>query len=98
MIGFDFRAILSFPFLGLLLVTIIFVYKSKMPWADSASKNLIWTVFGSALALKLSQAAQMLLAGQMNIPFIVGFGIVYVAIFIYLFWLHVEASKYVVKA
>lgn len=96
-VGLDLRAIFSLPFLALLLVAIIFIYKSKMPWTDGISKILIWAVFGAALLLKISQVIQMLLAGQFNIPFVIGFGVVYVAIFIYLFWLHHQASKYDVE-
>lgn len=97
-VGLDLRAIFSLPFLALLLVTIIFIYKSKMPWTDSTAKILIWTVFGVSLLFKLTQVAQMLLAGQFNIPFMISFGLIYVAIFLYLFWLHIQASKYIAKA
>jgi len=79
--GLDLRAVFSLPFLALLLITIIFIYKSKMPWTDNIAKILIWTVFGVSLLFKLTQVAQMLLAGQLSIPFMVSFGIVYVEIF-----------------
>lgn len=36
----------------------------------------------------------MLFAGKLNIPFMVGFGIVFTAIFSYLLRLHFQAKKY----
>ena len=94
-VGFDLRTIFAFPFLALVLVTIIFVYKSKTPWTDNAAKILIWLVFGISLVFKLFQVAQMLLAGTFNVPFMISFGMVYVAIFSYLFWLHSQTKKYI---
>jgi DNA-directed RNA polymerase subunit RPC12/RpoP len=93
--GFDLGIVFTLPFLTLLLVAIIFVYKSKTPWTDNAAKILIWLVFGISLGFKLIQVAEMLLAGNFNIPFMISFGIIYVAIFSYLFWLHSLTKKYI---
>ena len=71
----------------LLLVTIVFVYKSKTPWADSTAKTLIWVVFG--LALLSNVASRLMLAGRLNIPAIIAFAVV----FSYLLWLNVQAGK-----
>jgi hypothetical protein len=71
----------------LLLVTIVFVYKSKTPWADSTAKALIWTVFG--LALVFNVVLPLALAGTLNIPAL----IVYALVFPYLFWLNSQAGK-----
>jgi hypothetical protein len=94
-VGIDLRIIFTFPFLVLLLVAIVFVYKSKTPWTDNAAKILIWSVFGVSLLLKLSQVAQILLAGTFNVPFMISFGVIYTAIFSYLFWLHCQTKKYI---
>jgi len=71
----------------LLLVTIIFIYKSKTPWANNVVKALIWTVFG--LAFFFNVVLPLVLAGRLNIPFI----IVYAFVFPYLFWLNSQAGK-----
>lgn len=71
----------------LLLVTIIFVYKSKAPWADPAAKTLIWIVFGIALFLNL--ALPLVMSRRLNFPALV----IYVLIFPYLFWLNGVAAK-----
>ena len=71
----------------LLLVTIVFVYKSTAPWADTSAKTLIWIVF--ALALLFNVVLPLILAGAINIPYIVVYGLV----FPYLFWLNSQASK-----
>ena len=71
----------------LLLVTIVFVYKSKTPWSDSVAKTLIWTVF--SLALLFTVVVPLILTGILNIPAI----IVYALVFPYLFWLDSKANK-----
>ncbi len=71
----------------LLLVTIVFVYKSKAPWADTSAKTLIWIVFG--LAFVFNVLLPLALAGALNIPFI----LVYAFVFPYLFWLNSRAGK-----
>ena len=71
----------------LLLVTIVFVYKSKTPWSDSAAKTLIWTVF--SLAFLANVVVPFVFAGRLNIPAI----IVYTIIFSYLFWLNSQTRK-----
>ena len=95
--GLDGNAIFTFSFLVLLVVTIAFISKSKEPWNDKIAKVLIWLVFGISLAYKLLQVAGMLLTNKMNIPFTISFVLVYSAIFIYLLWLHLQASKYAMK-
>ena len=94
-VGLDAGAIFSFPFLIFLTITIVFVYQSKEPWNDKVVKFLIWLVFGTSLGFKLLQVAGMLIAGKINIPFMISFTLIYSAIFLYLFWLHLQASKYV---
>jgi hypothetical protein len=89
--GLSLGVLLSAAQAVLLLVTIVFVYKSRTPWADSTAKTLIWVVFG--LALVFNVAAPLLLAGRLNIPFI----IVYAVVFPYLFWLNVQAGKCIVS-
>lgn len=71
----------------LLLVTIVFVYKSKTPWSDNVAKTLIWSVFG--LALLFNFVIPLVLAGALNIPFIIVFAVV----FPYVFWLSSQARK-----
>ena len=85
--GLNLGVLLSAAQAVLLLVTIVFVYKSKTPWADSTAKTLIWVVFG--LALLLNVVTPFMLAGRLNIPAI----IVYAAVFPYLLWLNVQAGK-----
>lgn len=85
--GLNLGMILSTGHAILLLVTIVFVYKSKTPWADSAAKALIWTVFGCALLFNVM--IPLALAGRLNIPAI----IVYALVFPYLFWLNSQARK-----
>lgn len=85
--GLNLGVLLSAAHAVLLLVTIVFVYKSKNPWADSTAKTLIWVVFG--LALLFNVATPLMLAGRLNIPAI----IVYAVVFPYLFWLNVQAGK-----
>jgi hypothetical protein len=92
--GFDFATVVRIPFVVLLLVTIIAVSKSKSPWTDKVAKILIWSSFGVSVLFKAIQTVQLLLAGEFTIPFLLGFGIVHIAIFIYLFWLHCQAKKY----
>lgn len=70
-----------------LFVTIVIIYKSKTPWADSAAKTLIWIVFG--LGFFFNVVVPLILAGRLNIPFI----IVYAIVFPYLFWLNAQARK-----
>jgi uncharacterized membrane-anchored protein len=71
----------------LLLVTIVFVYRSKAPWIDRRAKNLIWTVFG--LALLFNVFVPLVRAGSINIPFLVVYGIV----FPYLLWLNAQLLR-----
>lgn len=71
----------------LLLVTIVFVYKSKTPWTDGVAKALIWTVFG--LALVFNVVLPLVVSGWLNIPVIA----VYALVFPYLFWLNSQAGK-----
>jgi hypothetical protein len=85
--GLNLGVLMSAAHAVLLLVTIIFVYKSKNPWADSTAKTLIWIVFGTALLFNV--VIPLLLAGRLNIPAI----IVYTVVFPYLFWLNVQAGK-----
>lgn len=92
--GFDFGVIVRIPFVILLLVTIITIYKSASPWTDKTAKTLIWSSFCVSVIFKAIQTVQLLLADKFTIPFLIGFGIVHVAIFIYLFWLHCQARKY----
>lgn len=72
---------------AILLVTIVFVYKSKTPWADPSAKTLIWIVFG--LALLFNVVLPLVLTGTTNIPAIV----IYAVVFPYLFWLNSQAGK-----
>ncbi|MCG2681029.1 MAG: hypothetical protein L6455_13860 [Kiritimatiellae bacterium] len=85
--GLTLGVILSAGHAILLLVTIIFVYKSRTPWTDATAKALIWTVFG--LALVFNVVFPLIFAGTLHIPFI----IVYALVFPYLFWLHSQAGK-----
>ena len=85
--GVNLGVLLSAAHAVLLLVTIVFVYKSRTPWADITAKTLIWIVFG--LALLFNVATPLMLAGRLNIPAI----IVYAVVFPYLLWLNVQAGK-----
>jgi hypothetical protein len=93
-VGFDFGALVRISFAILLLVTIIKVYKSKSPWTDKTAQILIWSSFGVSVIFKAIQTVQLLLAEKFTVPFLLGFGIVHVAIFIYLLGLHCQAKKY----
>lgn len=75
----------------LLLSTIICIYKSPAPWMDQPVKTLIWVVF--VLALFFNLVLPFLLAGLVNIPFLV----VYAIVFPYLFWLSARAKKCTVR-
>jgi hypothetical protein len=92
--GFDFAVMVRIPFVILLLFTVITIYKSKTPWTDNVAKILIWSSFGVSVMFKAIQTVQLLLADRFTIPFLLGFGIVHVAIFIYLLWLHCQARKH----
>ena len=85
--GLSLGVMLSVAHGVLLLVTIVFVYKSKTPWSDSIAKTLIWIVFG--LALLFNVVVPLVLTGRLNIPAI----IIYALVFPYLFWLNAQASK-----
>jgi hypothetical protein len=84
---FDFGIAFSIAHALLLIVTIVAIYKSKIPWADAPAKILIWAVF--SLALMFNVALPLLLTGWLNIPF----AVVYAAVFSYLFWLNSQANK-----
>lgn len=86
-VGLSLGVILSAGHAILLLVTIVFVYKSKVPWADSTAKILIWTVF--SLALVFNVLLPLVFTRSVNIPAIV----VYALVFPYLFWLNSQAGK-----
>jgi hypothetical protein len=85
--GVDLGLILSSAHAVLLLLTIMFVYKSKAPWKDAPARTLIWVVFG--LALLFNVLVPLLFAGLLFIPAI----IVYAIIFPYLVWLNSQANK-----
>ena len=72
---------------ALLLTAIVFVYKSKAPWADRSAKTLLWVIFG--LAFGFNVVVPLVVDGVLNIPFVV----VYAIVLPYLFWLHVQAGK-----
>ncbi len=90
--GLDFGLILTAAHAVLLLVTIVFVYKSKAPWEDTTTKTLIWVVFG--LALSFNVFIPLLTIGILNIPVLV----IYTIIFPYLFWLNAQANKCIVTS
>ncbi len=71
----------------LLVVASVAIYMSKAPWADPIAKLLIWIVFG--LAFVSNVILPLLLAGRLNIVFVV----LYALIFPYLFWLNSQANK-----
>ncbi len=85
--GLNLGVLLSAGHAILLLVTIVFVYKSKTPWADGTAKALIWTVFG--LALVFNVVVPFAFSGMLDIPAIV----IYALVFSYLFWLNSQARK-----
>jgi hypothetical protein len=85
--GLDLGVVLSTAHAILLLVTIVFVYKSKAPWKDATAKTLIWVVF--CLALLFNVVVPLLTIGILNIPALV----IYAIVFPYLFWLNAQASK-----
>jgi hypothetical protein len=85
--GLNLGVILTIGHAILLLITIVFVYKSKAPWADGTVKTLIWTVFG--LALLFNVVIPFAFGGGLIIPVI----IVYAFVFPYLFWLNAQANK-----
>jgi hypothetical protein len=85
--GFHFGMILSIGHTILLLVTIVFVYKSKTPWTDAVVKTLLWIVFG--IALLFNVVIPLALAGKLNVPAL----IIYALVFSYLFWLSSQANK-----
>jgi hypothetical protein len=85
--GLNLGVLLSALHAVLLLVAIVFVYKSKAPWADSTAKTLVWVVFGVALLFNL--VIPLLRAGRLNIPAV----IVYALVFPYLFWLNAQAGR-----
>jgi hypothetical protein len=93
-VGVDWKTIITLPFLMLLLVTIIMVYRAREPWTDRGIKRLIWLVFGIALGAKVVQFAQMSFRGEPKSVFVGSFGLVFTAILIYLFWLHSQSKKY----
>lgn len=90
--GLNLGVLLSAGHALLLLVMIVFVYKSREPWADGVAKALIWTVFGLAFVLKA--LLPLVLFGALNVPVIVVFSIM----FPYLFWLNAQANKCILLA
>jgi len=90
--GIHLGTILSVAHAALLLVTIIFVYKSKTPWTDFTAKTLLWVVFGVALLFNV--VIPLIVAGALNIPAM----IIYALIISYLFWLNSLANKCSVPA
>ncbi|MDA1106648.1 MAG: hypothetical protein O2855_08690 [Planctomycetota bacterium] len=85
--GLNLGVILAAAHAVLLLVTIVFIYKSNTPWTDGTAKALIWAVFG--LALVFNVVLPLVLSGTLNIPAIV----VYALVFPYLIWLNSQAGK-----
>jgi hypothetical protein len=85
--GLNLGVLLSAAHGVLLIVTMVFLYKSKSPWTDSTAKTLIWVVFGVALLFNV--VTPLMLDGRLNIPVI----IVYAVVFPYLFWLNMQAGK-----
>ncbi len=71
----------------LLVITIISVYRARMPWLSRKARVLIWVVFGSAFFFNL--LVPLLFRGLLNVPFV----IVYVFVFAYLFWLRSATKK-----
>ncbi len=85
--GIDVGIVLSSAHAVLLLVTIIWVYKSNASWKDAVAKTLIWTVF--VLTLSFNAVIFLLFAGWLSIPIL----LVYAIVFSYLFWLQRQANK-----
>jgi hypothetical protein len=85
--GLNLGVLLSAAHAVLLLVTIVLVYKSKTPWADSTAKTLIWVALGLPLLFKV--ATPLMLGGRLNISRI----IVPAVVFLYVFWLNMQAGK-----
>lgn len=89
--GMNLGVVLSAAQGVLLLVTIVFVYKSKTPWTDRAAKAFVWSVFCTASFLNV--IVPLVLIGVRSLPFVLPFAFVYAIIFSYLFWLHSQARK-----
>jgi hypothetical protein len=85
--GLDLGIVLTAADMILLLVTIIFIYKSRSPWTDVPAKTLIWVVFGFALLSNVGTAATF--GRKLSI----GVLAIYAVVFSYLFWLNAQASK-----
>lgn len=85
--GLDLAVFLSVADAVLLLVTIVVIYRSATPWADTTVKVLIWVVFG--LAFGFNVAVPLLLSGVLNIIALA----IYAMIFSYLFWLNAQAAR-----
>ena len=75
----------------LLLVTIVFVYRSQSPWTDRTAKTLIWSVF--SLAFLSNVLAPFVLIGLRCLPVVIPFLVVYAVVFSYLFWLRSQAVQ-----
>jgi len=85
--GLTLGAVLSAAHGVLLLVTIVFVYKSKTPWTDTGAKTLIWIVFSLVFAFNV--LLPLVVAGMLNLPAM----IVSAVVFPYLLWLNSQANK-----
>jgi len=85
--GLNVPVLLFFADSALLLLTIVAVYRSRAPWADSRVKLLIWITFGVALLGNV--VVPLILSGRLNLIAV----ILYTVIFAYLLWLNAQAAK-----
>lgn len=85
--GLNLGVLLAAGHAVVLLVTIVFVYKSKTPWTDGIAKALIWTVSG--LVLLFNVIVPLVFTRALSIPAIVFCAL----LFPYLFWLNSQTGK-----
>ena len=71
---------------GLLLYTIIAVYRSKAPWCDTRINALIWIVFGIAFLGNI--IVPLIFSGRLRPT-----AALYVLLFSYLLWLKSAAAR-----
>jgi rubredoxin len=76
---------------ALLLVAIVIIYRSRIPWTDGAAKAFVWIPL--LVAAFLNVALPLLLGA----PVAIGYLVVYPIIFIYLLQLSYHARKCAVR-
>ncbi len=82
-----FHTIVGILYVPLILAAIVSIYKSETPWMDPFAKAMVWVV------IIFVSITNLLWSFVCVKPLLAPMGILYIVVFCYLIWLHVQASK-----